>query len=47
MPMDQVPQGHISKFLESLQGRWLHHLPGEPVPVPDHSQKKFFLILDF
>ena len=24
-------------FLEHLQGRWLNHLLGQPIPVPDHS----------
>ena len=24
-------------FLEHLQGRRLHHLPGQPIPAPDHS----------
>jgi len=24
-------------FFEHLQGRWLHHLPGQPVPTLDHS----------
>ena len=24
-------------FLEHLQGWWLHHLPGKPIPVPGHS----------
>ena len=23
-------------FLEHLQGQWLHHLPGQPISVPDH-----------
>jgi len=23
-------------FLEHLHGQWLHHLPGQPIPVPDH-----------
>ena len=23
-------------FLEHLQGWWLHHLSGQPIPVPDH-----------
>ena len=23
-------------FLQHLQGQWLHHLPGQPSPVPDH-----------
>ena len=27
-------------FLEHVQGRWLHHLPGQPIPVPDHSFRK-------
>ena len=22
-------------FLEHLQGRWFHHLPAQPIPVPD------------
>ena len=24
-------------FLEHLQRWWLHHLPGQPVPVHDHT----------
>ena len=24
-------------LLEHLQGQWLHHLPGQPIPVPDCS----------
>ena len=27
-------------FLEHLQGWWLHHLPGQPVPMPDYSLSK-------
>ena len=23
-------------FLEHLQGHWLHHLPAQPIPAPDH-----------
>ena len=23
-------------FLEHLQGQWLDHLAGQPIPVPDH-----------
>ena len=30
----------ISTFLEHLQGWWLHHLHGQPIPVPDHSFKE-------
>ena len=37
MPTDHVPQCHISTFLEHLQGWWLHHLPGQPVPLHHHS----------
>ena len=35
MPTDCVPQGHVSTGLEHLQERWVHHLPGQP--VPQHS----------
>ena len=24
-------------FLEHFQGQWLHYLPGQPIPVPEHS----------
>ena len=27
-------------YLEHLQGWWLHHLQGQPIPVPDHSFRK-------
>jgi len=27
-------------FLEQLQGWWLHHLPGQPIPVPDLSLRE-------
>ena len=37
MPTEHVPQCHISTFLEYLQGWWLHHFPGQPIPVPHHS----------
>ena len=37
MPTNHVPQCHIYTFLEHHQGKWLHHLPGQPVPVPHHS----------
>ena len=36
-PLNCAPQCHISTFLEHLQGQWLHHLPGHPVPTPHHS----------
>ena len=32
-----VHQCHIYMFLERLRGQWLHHLPGQPVPMPHHS----------
>jgi len=35
--IDHVPQCHIHTALEHLQGRWLHHLPGQPVPLPHRS----------
>jgi len=37
MPTNHVPQFHFCPFLEHLQGWWLHHLPGQPVPMPHHS----------
>jgi len=36
MLTNQVPQCYISMFPEHLQGRWLHHLSEQPVPVPHH-----------
>jgi len=30
-------------FLTTLQGWGLHHCPGQPVPMPDHSFSKEFL----
>ena len=36
-PLHRVPQYNIWMFLEHLQGWWLHHLPGQPIPVMDHS----------
>ena len=33
MPTDHISQCHIYTFLEHLQGRWLHHLPGQLVPM--------------
>lgn len=32
-----VAQCDICPFLENLQGWWLHHLPGQPVPIPHQS----------
>ena len=29
-------------FLGHLQGQWLQHLPGQPIPVPDHSFRVVF-----
>ena len=37
VPTDHVPQCHIHMALEHLQGQWLHHLPGQPVPLQHHS----------
>ena len=34
--LNHVPQHTIQMFLEHLQGWWLHHLSGQPIPVPDH-----------
>ena len=34
--LNHVPQHNIQMFLQHLQGRWLHHLSGQPIPVPFH-----------
>jgi len=34
MPTNYIPQCHIHTIPEQLQGRGLHHLPGQPVPLP-------------
>ena len=35
-PLNHVPQHNIQTLVEHLQGQWLHHLSGQPIPVPDH-----------
>jgi len=35
--LGHVPQCHIYSFLKHLQGRWLHCLPGQAVPLPHHT----------
>jgi len=29
-----------ARFFEPVQGWWLHHCPGQPAPMPDHSFSK-------
>ena len=36
-PLPMAPQCHIHTAPEHLQGQWLHHLPGQPVPLPHCS----------
>ena len=38
--LNHIPKCHIYTFFEHLQGWWLHHCPGQPVPMPDHSLSK-------
>jgi len=38
--LNHVPKCHIYVVFEALQGWGLHHLPGQPGPVPDHSFSK-------
>jgi len=40
MPTKHVPQCHICPLVEHLQGWWLHHLTGQPVPVHYHSSSE-------
>ena len=32
-PLNHVPKHHIYTAFKNLQGWWLHHFPGQPVPV--------------
>lgn len=36
VPTNRVPWCCISTFLEHLQGRWLNHLTGKPIPMYHH-----------
>jgi len=38
--LNHTPKCHIYTFFEHLQGWGLNHLPGQPVPLPDHSFSK-------
>ena len=38
--LNHIPKCHIYTFIEHLQGRWLSHLPGQPIPMSDHSFSK-------
>jgi len=35
--LNHVLKSHIYTFFEHLLGWQLHHFPGQPVPMPDHS----------
>jgi len=39
-PLNHVSQNNIYTLLDLPQGRRLHHLPGQPIPAPDHSFTK-------
>ena len=39
-PLKRVPEHHSYASFKYLQGWWLNHCPGQPVPVPDHSFSK-------
>ena len=38
--LNHIPKCHICMFFEHLQGWWLYHLPGQPIPMLDHSFSK-------
>ncbi|NXG08140.1 SGPL1 lyase, partial [Sakesphorus luctuosus] len=40
---DHGTQCHVQSHLKNLQGRRIHHLPGQPIPMPEHSIWKEFL----
>ena len=49
LQLDQVAQSPVQPDLECLQGWEIHHLSGQPVPVPHHSyckKRNFFLIFN-
>jgi len=39
--LNHVLQHNVQTFLELLQGRWLHHLPGQTIPVPKPGTAHF------
>ena len=45
--LNHVLKRHIYTFFGHLQGWGLHHFPGQPVPVPDHSFSKDILLCSF
>ena len=38
--LNHILKCHIYMFFKHLQRWWLHHLPGQPVPMPHHSSRK-------
>ena len=38
--LQSIPKCHIYTFLKHLQGWWLSHFLGQPIPMPDHSFSK-------
>ena len=38
--LNHVMKSRVYMFFESLQGWWFRHLPGQPVPMSDHSFHK-------
>lgn len=42
-PLNNVLQSHIYTSSKKSQGWWLHHFPGKPVPMLDHSEELFLI----
>jgi len=38
--LNHVPQHNIQKLFKHHQAWWLHHLSGQPIPVPDHPYRE-------
>ena len=43
--LNHIPKCHICMFFEHLQGRWLHHFPGQPVPEGPYNGYTMFNLL--
>lgn len=40
-----IPRCHIHTAFKSLQEQWIHHFPGQPVPVPDNPFSEWTEVL--
>lgn len=43
-PLNHVLKCHSHMCFEQLQGQWLYHCPGKPIPMPEHSFNEVFFV---